>query len=104
LEAAAARVPSLGIEVKAIDKLHHYMRPGPRQIIKDEIFADAPDSMLNFKNVSRNVSIKDFFGKIQTVCQELMKWPKDEYKEYNEKFIGDYGATEKILKRVSENL
>lgn len=107
-EAAAANTPSLGIEVSSIDKLHHYMLPEARKIIKEEIFSDKANSMFNFQNVSRSVSVNNSYREIKNICEELVEDKKNlnQYVEYNKKFTGkteEYGPTEKILKRISEN-
>ena len=106
-EAAAAFIPSLGIEVNAIDALHHYMMSEPRQIIKNEMFSDKSGSPFNFGKVSQGISINESFENVSKVCGDLIGLKdEEEYREYNKKFINtyNYDASEKILSRISKNI
>lgn len=105
LEAAGIKVPSIAFAPDKVDKLHAYMRPEVRALLKDAVLSTGNESLMNFKNVSRSVSmwptLKHFSNLADSMNTSLVE---AEYEEFNTKFSGwdtNTSATGRILKHFA---
>lgn len=101
LEAAGAKVPSIAIAPEAVDKLHAYMRPSVRPLLKEAILANHPQSLMSFGNVSQTLSIKPTLKQFADLADRMIRTASAaEYRTFNEKFSGHQetaSASERIL-------
>jgi hypothetical protein len=109
LEAAATNVPSLGIEVQAIDRLHDYMTPQARKVINNRIFSLQEKTLYNFDSVSMAVPINISYQKLANMCHRLISSRSQaaaQFAEFNSIFNGrsTQSSTERILHHIVNHL
>lgn len=95
MEAAAAGVPSLGIGVEAIDKLHTYMTPLGRQLIKERVLSTERESLFNFHGVSQALPIVFSRVEMARLCRSLIEGRQENtasFQRFNSIYSGT-GAT-----------
>ncbi|MDP3997099.1 MAG: hypothetical protein Q8P73_01230 [bacterium] len=91
LEAAAVNVPSLGVGVSSIDKLHGYMSKRARQIIKKDLFGEEEGCPFSFKGVSEQISVNRIKKDLPERCDSLINLRvknMNKMLDYKSKFIG----------------
>lgn len=101
LESAGNYVPVIAFAPEKIDKLHTYMRPAARQLLKKAILSQNQESLMNYDHVSRSFSIWPNYQEFSTAADRMIDTPQpSRYRAFNKKYSGwqpERSASDRIL-------